>query len=141
MPADSPHLRLSPGSFAQLCATIVIAIILVLTGCMPIPAVRVGEPASKAPPTSTPGSRPSLRADLRRGAQGTAQITQNERGRITAATPVRHALAKRCSWVGNWREGTPQHAAYGRSRPRARRTTCRSNLPVETARQGTQRLA
>jgi len=136
VPADSPRLRMSPG-FAQFCAAIVIAIILVLTGCMAIPAARESDPVSELLSTSTTTARPAFPSDT----QGAALTTESEHVLVTAATDSRLALAKRCSWAGNRREGTSQHAAFGRSRPRSRRTTCRSNLPVGTVSPGTHRLA
>ena len=109
--ADQASLRPAMGGLAQFCATIVIAIILVLTGCMADPTERAAVEA-----------------------KGTLILPD-------VASESRLALSRRCSWGGKLREGPPRLASYGRSRPRARRTTCRSNSPLGVVDPEAQRRA
>lgn len=134
MPVDLSHLRPSPGGFVQLCATIVIAIILVLTGCVEAPD-RVtgasGMPGSVAKPSGRP---------VPRDATETTPNGEEDHGLRAAGVTSRLALARRCSWAGNLSEGPPRLASYGRTRPRTRQTACRSNLPLNSAELLTDRV-
>ena len=135
MPADSPSPRLSSARFAQLCATILLAVILVLTGCMAVSLDEAEEATSALWKVAAVDSL--LIGEVLKA--GTPSVTPNEQSGVGVfGAKSRLALAKRCSWAGNFRERHPRFASYGRTRPRARRTSCRSNLPLSAAHPGTR---